>query len=43
MEASMVSRMKELEEENRRLKKMYAELSLTLRIPAIVNSDSTRW
>ena len=25
MEASMVSRMKELEEENRRLKKMYAE------------------
>ena len=29
MEASMVSRMKELEEENRRLKKMYAEAQIT--------------
>ena len=28
MEASMVSRMKELEEENRRLKKMYAEAQM---------------
>ena len=29
MEASMVSRMKELEEENRRLKKMYAEAQMS--------------
>ena len=29
MEASMVSRMKELEEENRRLKKMYAEAEMS--------------
>ncbi len=29
MEASMVSRMKELEEENRRLKKMYAEAQVS--------------
>ena len=29
MEASMVGRMKELEEENRRLKKMYAEAQLS--------------
>ena len=29
MDASMLSRMKELEEENRRLKKMYAEVQLT--------------
>ena len=29
MDASMVSRMKELEEENRRLKKMYAEAQLS--------------
>lgn len=29
MEPSMVSRMKELEEENRRLKKMYAEAQLS--------------
>lgn len=29
MEASMVSRMKELEEENRRLKKMYAEAQIS--------------
>jgi len=28
MDASMVSRMKELEDENRRLKKMYAEVQL---------------
>ena len=28
MEVSQVRRLKELEEENRRLKKMYAELSL---------------
>jgi len=28
MEASDIQRLKELEEENRRLKKMYAELSL---------------
>ena len=29
MDASMVSRMKELEEENRRLKKMYADAQLS--------------
>ena len=29
MEVSMVGRMKELEEENRRLKKMYAEAQLS--------------
>ena len=29
MEASMVSRMKELEEENRRLKRMYAEAQMS--------------
>ena len=29
MDASMVSRMKELEDENRRLKKMYAEAQLS--------------
>ena len=29
MEASMVSRMKELEEENRRLKKMFAEAQMS--------------
>jgi putative transposase len=29
MEASMVSRMKELEEENRRLKKMYSEAQMS--------------
>ena len=29
MEASIVSRMKELEEENRRLKKMYAEVQMS--------------
>lgn len=29
MDASMVSRMKELEEENRRLKKLYAEAQLS--------------
>ena len=29
MEASMISRMKELEEENRRLKKMYAEAQMS--------------
>jgi putative transposase len=29
MDASMVSRMKELEEENRRLKKMYAEAQMS--------------
>ena len=29
MEASMVSRMKEMEEENRRLKKMYAEAQMS--------------
>jgi putative transposase len=29
MEATMVSRMKELEEENRRLKKMYAEAQMS--------------
>jgi putative transposase len=28
MDASMMSRMKELEEENRRLKKMYAEVQM---------------
>ena len=28
MDASMMKRMKELEEENRRLKKMYAEMSM---------------
>lgn len=32
MEASMVSRMKELEEENRRLKKMYAEAQMSAEI-----------
>ena len=32
MEASDVKRLKELEEENRRLKHMYAELSLDHRI-----------
>ncbi len=31
MDVSMMSRMKELEEENRRLKKMYLEKSLRLR------------
>ena len=29
MDASMISRMKELEDENRRLKKMYAESQMT--------------
>lgn len=29
MDASMLAKMKELEEENRRLKKMYAEVQLT--------------
>jgi putative transposase len=28
MDASMISRLKELEEENRRLKKMYADVQL---------------
>ena len=28
MDASMISQMKELEDENRRLKKMYAEMSM---------------
>ena len=34
MDASMVTRMKELEEENRRLKKMYAEERLKAEIVA---------
>ncbi len=32
MEASYIKRLKELEEENRRLKQMYADLSLDHRI-----------
>ncbi|EEV23313.1 hypothetical protein ENHAE0001_0830 [Enhydrobacter aerosaccus SK60] len=34
MEASDVKRLKELEEENRRLKQMYAELSLKSQLQA---------
>ncbi|KKY06191.1 transposase [Xanthomonas phaseoli pv. phaseoli] len=33
MDVSMVARMKELEEENRRLKKMYAEAQLRTDVP----------
>ena len=33
MEASDVKRLKELEEENRRLKQMYADLSLKAQMP----------
>ena len=33
MEASDIKRLKELEDENRRLKQMYAELSLDHKIP----------
>lgn len=33
MDASMVSQMKSMEDENRRLKKMYAELSMQKRSP----------
>lgn len=46
MEASDVKRLKELEEENRRLKQMYAELSLDHKLltDAIEkNSKASRW
>jgi putative transposase len=50
MDVSMMSRMKELEEENRRLKKMYLEEKLKaeivsealVRIPAIVTTQFDR-
>ena len=41
MEASMVSRMKELEEENRRLKKMYAEAQM--RADIMKEALSKKW
>jgi putative transposase len=41
MEASMVSRMKELEEENRRLKKMYAEAQMSADI--LKEALSKKW
>ena len=33
MDASMISQMKALEDENRRLKKMYAEMSMQAELP----------
>jgi putative transposase len=44
MDASMISRLKELEEENRQLKKMYAEerLKSELRKEALEKSGSAR-
>lgn len=33
MDASMISQMKALEDENRRLKKMYAEMSMQVDLP----------
>ena len=41
MDASLVTRMKELEEENRRLKKMYAEERLKYEI--IQESMAKKW
>ena len=41
MDASMVSRMKELEEENRRLKKMYADVQLQADI--LKEAMSKKW
>lgn len=41
MEASMVTRMKELEEENRRLKKMYADSQMSNEI--IKEALSKKW
>lgn len=41
MEVSMVGRMKELEEENRRLKKMYAEAQLS--IDLLKEALSKKW
>ena len=41
MDASLMSRMKELEEENRRLKKMYAEERLKLEI--IQEAMAKKW
>ena len=41
MEVSMVGRMKELEEENRRLKKMYAEAQLSADL--LKEALSKRW
>ena len=48
MEVSMVARMKELEDENRRLKKMYADAQLSadlLKVDSIeqVQDHATRW
>ena len=41
MEVSMVGRMKELEEENRRLKKMYAEAQLSADL--LMEALSKKW
>lgn len=41
MDASMMSRMKELEEENRRLKKMYAESQMSAEI--LKEALSKKW
>ncbi len=43
MDASMVSQMKSMEDENRRLKKMYAELSLQDRPWKIMSIARRKW
>ncbi len=40
MDASMISQMKALEDENRRLKKMYAEMNMRARIVDLQNVES---